>query len=399
MEDQETRDDQDVEVKTFKIPQRYTRSGRKRAVSFPLKLMKVLSIQTKQYQEIISWTPSGKAFRVKDSKRFVAEIFPVHFNKRGAKFSSFTRKLHRWGFQRHYRGGEAGSFYHKYFIKDQVDLVEKMSCSPSSIASMACPNDATYKVPMEDDEEDDLSETPRQGKTKKALPKEAEDVVGMKEEVDQSFTRMPRSSSLPVSRPSTSMDVSGSSARAAADQQVLSEASAGIPEAAAYDSTIATAEAIEREVARRVQERLQAAALQDKILEERAQAAATMQRLLDLERERILEQERQRQLFEQQRQRQLFQANIHSMVDPGQHLLMLASSRVPNLAAVSVDGGLALQQHLQQRIEQERQLRVLELLQMSYQGSHGKSNPGQSNSSPPNLPDTNSPNIEGAKTA
>jgi len=116
-------DDGDAE-ESFEIPQRFTKSGRKRAVPFPLKLMKVLS--DSRFNDIITWTPSGKAFTIVNPKAFVADILPEHF--KSAKFSSFTRKLHRWGFMRHYRGDESGAFYHKDFQKDRLDLVEQMTC-------------------------------------------------------------------------------------------------------------------------------------------------------------------------------------------------------------------------------------------------------------------------------
>jgi hypothetical protein len=86
--------------------------------------MEVLS--RKEYAEIIAWTPSGKAFNVINPKEFTAGILPTHF--KSAKYSSFTRKLHRWGFIRHYRGEEAGAFHHKFFQKDRLELVEKMTC-------------------------------------------------------------------------------------------------------------------------------------------------------------------------------------------------------------------------------------------------------------------------------
>ena len=87
--------------------------------------MKVLS--NKEFSDVIAWTPSGKAFNILQPKLFTATILPQHF--KSAKFSSFTRKLHRWGFMRHYRGPEAGAFFHKHFRRGRMDLVEKMTCS------------------------------------------------------------------------------------------------------------------------------------------------------------------------------------------------------------------------------------------------------------------------------
>jgi hypothetical protein len=86
--------------------------------------MKVLS--NKEFNDTISWTPSGKSFSILKPKVFVADILPEHF--KSAKFSSFTRKLHRWGFMRHYRGEDSGAFYHDGFQKDRLDLVEQMTC-------------------------------------------------------------------------------------------------------------------------------------------------------------------------------------------------------------------------------------------------------------------------------
>jgi len=115
----------------FVIPQRFTKSGRKKAVPFPLKLMKVLS--NEEFEPVITWMPSGKSFSIVDSKTFVSEILPDHF--KSAKYASFTRKLHRWGFMRHYRGEEAGAFYHRFFQKDRLDLVEQMTCHKEELAS------------------------------------------------------------------------------------------------------------------------------------------------------------------------------------------------------------------------------------------------------------------------
>jgi hypothetical protein len=97
--------------------------------------MKVLS--TKKHKDVIAWTPSGKAFEIRKSKQFAIEILPKYF--KSAKYSSFTRKLHRWNFQRHYRGDEAGAYYHPDFIKGRLDLVERMRCKSESQPSAPKP--------------------------------------------------------------------------------------------------------------------------------------------------------------------------------------------------------------------------------------------------------------------
>lgn len=92
--------------------------------------MKVLS--NKEFADIVAWTPTGKAFNILQPKVFTANILPEHFKQ--AKYSSFTRKLHRWGFMRHYRGPEAGAFFHKNFRRGRLDLVEKMTCAKPGAA-------------------------------------------------------------------------------------------------------------------------------------------------------------------------------------------------------------------------------------------------------------------------
>ena len=86
--------------------------------------MKVLSDD--KYTHIISWMPSGKSFMIHKPKLFAAQVLPLEFKQ--AKHSSFTRKLHRWGFMRHYRGDEAGAFFHEDFQEGRLDLAENMTC-------------------------------------------------------------------------------------------------------------------------------------------------------------------------------------------------------------------------------------------------------------------------------
>mmetsp|Transcript_5246 Transcript_5246/g.7401 ORF Transcript_5246/g.7401 Transcript_5246/m.7401 type:complete len:563 (+) Transcript_5246:117-1805(+) len=117
----------------FEIPQRYTKNGRKRAVSFPLKLMKALSC--KEHSDIIAWLPCGKKFKIIRPRAFKQEVLPRYFKE--AKYSSFKRKLHRWGFERdgtleqqQYSDDWFGSevFSNPNFQKNNVELLEKMSC-------------------------------------------------------------------------------------------------------------------------------------------------------------------------------------------------------------------------------------------------------------------------------
>ena len=112
--------------KKLELPERITKNGRKRAVPFPLKLMQVLSDE--QYSHIVSWMPSGRSFVIIRPRSFVKEILPKHF--KSAQYTSFTRKLMRWGFSKCEEG--TAEFYHPQFRKDRVDLAEKMTCHAKS---------------------------------------------------------------------------------------------------------------------------------------------------------------------------------------------------------------------------------------------------------------------------
>lgn len=58
-------------------------------------------------------------------KVFASEVLPKYF--RGTRFTSFTRKLNRWGFTRVSRGPETGAYYHQLFQRDKPDLCLQMT--------------------------------------------------------------------------------------------------------------------------------------------------------------------------------------------------------------------------------------------------------------------------------
>jgi HSF-type DNA-binding len=80
---------------------------------------------------IISWLPHGKGFMILKKKKFASEILPKYFKQ--SKFTSFTRKLNRWGFTRVTRGPETGAYYHKCFQKDDPSLCLQMSCQTNNV--------------------------------------------------------------------------------------------------------------------------------------------------------------------------------------------------------------------------------------------------------------------------
>lgn len=82
-------------------------------------------LNNKQYEQIVTWTKSGKSFVIIDPILFVDKVLPVHF--KAAKYSSFVRKLRRWRFTRN-NEEEPVEFFHKLFQKGRVDLASTMTC-------------------------------------------------------------------------------------------------------------------------------------------------------------------------------------------------------------------------------------------------------------------------------
>jgi hypothetical protein len=82
-------------------------------------------LSNEEYSPIISWLPHGNGFIILKKKAFANEILPKHF--KASKFTSFTRKLNRWGFSRAPRGPETGAYFHKLFNRDKPELVLQMT--------------------------------------------------------------------------------------------------------------------------------------------------------------------------------------------------------------------------------------------------------------------------------
>jgi hypothetical protein len=91
--------------------------------TFPQVLMDIMS--NEEDSDTISWLPHGRSFIIYKKKRFGSAVLPKYF--KATKFTSFTRKLNRWGFTRVTRGPEMGSYYHKLFLRDDPSLCLRMS--------------------------------------------------------------------------------------------------------------------------------------------------------------------------------------------------------------------------------------------------------------------------------
>jgi len=101
--------------------------------SFPFKLHHLLDEAEKnnrQWASIISWTPSGRAFKIHKPKEFAALVMPRYFDQ--TKYRSFQRQLYIYGFDRIRKSKttsdeEAGAYSHKLLVRGSAELCLDMT--------------------------------------------------------------------------------------------------------------------------------------------------------------------------------------------------------------------------------------------------------------------------------
>ncbi|KAG7351991.1 HSF-type DNA-binding protein [Nitzschia inconspicua] len=101
-------------------------SKRKRKQTFPEKLMQ--AIMDHGNDETVAWLPDGKSFVVVSPDRFCCDVLSKVFKE--AKYASFVRKLHRWGFVRLTSGTGTDCFHHPQFQKNEIELANSIRCMP-----------------------------------------------------------------------------------------------------------------------------------------------------------------------------------------------------------------------------------------------------------------------------
>jgi HSF-type DNA-binding len=75
----------------------------------------------------VAWLPDGKSFVIRNTDEFTRTVLPHYF--KATKFSSYTRKLYRWGFRQVNRGigpDDPIIFGNEYFQRDNAELMTKM---------------------------------------------------------------------------------------------------------------------------------------------------------------------------------------------------------------------------------------------------------------------------------
>jgi hypothetical protein len=95
---------------------------------FPVKLYHLLEKADREgYTNIISWTFTGRAFRLLKPKDFFLQIVPRYFKHKN--LGSFRRQLSMYGFDRIPRGPEEGAFTHFGLVRGRPDLAAMISRS------------------------------------------------------------------------------------------------------------------------------------------------------------------------------------------------------------------------------------------------------------------------------
>lgn len=80
-----------------------------RVQKFPLKLYAMLA--RKEFQDVISWMPHGRSWKVLKPNLFESLVMPMFFEY--SNYHSFNRLVNAWSFRRITVGIDRGSYYHE----------------------------------------------------------------------------------------------------------------------------------------------------------------------------------------------------------------------------------------------------------------------------------------------
>lgn len=106
----------------------------KGSAKFPMRMHTLLSDPS--VHDAITWLPHGRSFVILRPDVLATRVLPLYFTPDGAKsghvrYTSFTRKLNRWGFRQIAHGPDAGAFYHELFRRDDPEACRGMGCAKS----------------------------------------------------------------------------------------------------------------------------------------------------------------------------------------------------------------------------------------------------------------------------
>ncbi|KAG7363708.1 HSF-type DNA-binding protein [Nitzschia inconspicua] len=86
-------------------------------------------------EDIVSWNPDGRTFRVHQPREFERWILPNYFSNQ-TQYRSFQRQLNFYAFSRIKTGQLAGSYGHVCFVKGQEALAHCIQRVPKGLSSL-----------------------------------------------------------------------------------------------------------------------------------------------------------------------------------------------------------------------------------------------------------------------
>jgi hypothetical protein len=103
-------DDEDIaEVPSPSANSRGNMESSIRVQKFPVKLYAILA--QKEFQDIITWMPHGRSWKVLKPSVFEGMVMPLFFEY--SNYHSFNRLVNAWSFRRVGSGPDRGSYYHE----------------------------------------------------------------------------------------------------------------------------------------------------------------------------------------------------------------------------------------------------------------------------------------------
>jgi hypothetical protein len=113
-----------------------------RVQKFPVKLYAILA--QKEFNEIITWQPHGRAGKVLKPPAFESLVMPLFFEY--SNYHSCNRLVNAWSFRRISSGPDRGSYYHELFLRGKPHLQKFMRRLPKT----------HKKLPMKKEDEPDF---------------------------------------------------------------------------------------------------------------------------------------------------------------------------------------------------------------------------------------------------
>jgi hypothetical protein len=185
----------------------FQRNSKEPAQTFPMKLHEILT--NPEFEDIISWLPHGRAWRIVRHKAFEERVIPLYF--RHGRYSSFARQVNGWGFRRITHGTDYNSYYHEMFLRGLPHLCEKMkrlaSKDEARVKNEEAPTPDFYALSRDHPLPDggSTSHTDNQGTLAVGFPSSVGPILG---EQQGYATGLPSSSQGAVSNPTAIRDLS-----------------------------------------------------------------------------------------------------------------------------------------------------------------------------------------------